>query len=234
MNIALLGYGKMGKMIERISYRHDMEVVAKYWDENLLEVNDQCQEELKDVSVMIDFSVPEAAYENIEKAAALKKNLVMGTTSWMNRLDDAKKIIEDSGIGFVYASNFSLGVNLFYRIVEYAGQLMASFDAYDPYIEEAHHQFKKDAPSGTGIVLQEKLQNSYKDHKTIPVTSVRAGYIPGEHRIGFDSLVDTIQMSHTARSREGFAEGSLIAAKWIAGKTGFYPFEDVINDILSQ
>ncbi len=234
MKIALLGYGKMGKMIERIAHRHEMEVAIKYWDENLLMVNDKTREDLSDVSALIDFSVPEAAFENIKKAAALKKNLVVGTTGWMEHLDDARQIVENAGIGFVYASNFSLGVNLFYRIVSYAGKLMSSFEGYDPYIEEAHHQFKKDAPSGTGIVLQQKLEDAYKADKSIPVTSVRAGYIPGEHRIGFDSLVDTISLTHTARSREGFAEGSLVAAKWIADKKGFFPFDTVVNDLIQN
>ncbi|MGH7456025.1 MAG: 4-hydroxy-tetrahydrodipicolinate reductase, partial [bacterium] len=128
----------------------------------------------------------------------------------------------------VYGSNFSLGVNLFYQIVERAAQLFSAFDSYDPFIAESHHKFKQDAPSGTALVLQKLLAKAYGE-RPIPVTSVRAGYIPGTHAVSFDSAVDTIRLEHTARNREGFAEGAFLAAKWIAGRKGFYEFREMLN-----
>jgi 4-hydroxy-tetrahydrodipicolinate reductase len=158
---------------------------------------------------------------------------VIGTTGWYSRLEEASKIGASSNIGVVYGSNFSLGVNLFYQIVERAAQLFSAFDSYDPFIEEAHHKFKKDAPSGTALVLQKTLAKIYGD-RPVPVTSVRAGYIPGTHAVSFDSVVDTIRLEHTARSREGFAEGALLAAKWIAGRKGFYEFREVLEERLTM
>jgi len=232
MKIALIGYGQMGKMIENIASHQSIEVVEKYWDEHLLEINSQTEEKLADVDVMIDFSTPHAVLENIEKSVALKKNLVIGTTGWFDKLDQIRLEIEKNGLGLVYAGNFSLGVNLFYQIVRQASKQMALFGNYYPFIEESHHQFKKDAPSGTALVIKNIMQPNYE--KEIPVTSVRAGYIPGTHAVSFDSMVDTIQLKHTARNREGFAEGALIAAKWIKGKKGVYDFPDVVTDLLKE
>ena len=232
MKIALIGYGQMGKMIENLAPNHSVEVVEKYWDEHLLEVNPETQEKLADVDVLIDFSTPYAVLENIGKAVALKKSLVVGTTGWFDKLDQIRIEIEKNGLGFVYASNFSLGVNLFYQIVRQTSKQMAVFESYCPFIEESHHQFKKDAPSGTALVIKNIMQPHYD--KEIPVTSVRAGYIPGTHAVSFDSRVDTIELKHTARNREGFAEGALIAAKWIKGKKGLYDFPDVVSDLLKE
>jgi 4-hydroxy-tetrahydrodipicolinate reductase len=231
MKIALIGYGKMGRLSEEVARRHEMEVVARFTRTQPLRVDEQARQTLREVAALIDFSAPDAVLENIRTAAALSLNLVIGTTGWHNRLEEARKIIESSNIGLVYGSNFSLGVNLFYQIVERAAQLFSAFDGYDPFIEESHHKFKKDAPSGTGLVLQKILAKEFGE-RPIPVTSVRAGYIPGTHAVSFDSTVDSIRLEHTARSREGFAEGALLAAKWIAGRKGFYEFQEVLEERL--
>ena len=231
MKIGLIGYGKMGRMIEGVAGRHGLEVSERFEDVRPLRPDESTRRVLKDVSVLIDFSVPEAVLENIQACADLSVNLVEGTTGWHQRIDEVQKIVEESGIGMVYASNFSLGVNLFYRIVARAGEIFKPFDSYDPFIEESHHKFKKDAPSGTGLVLKKMLEEHYGEQK-VPVTSVRAGYIPGIHAVSFDSAVDTIRLEHTVRSREGFAEGAILAAKWVVGRKGFYEFGDVLEDII--
>ncbi len=228
MKIALIGYGKMGRLMEEVARRRDMDVVARFTRAHPLRVDEPARQALHEVTTLIDFSAPDAVPENIRAAAALSLNMVIGTTGWHSRLEEARKIVESSNIGVVYGSNFSLGVNLFYQIVERAAQLLAAFESYDPFVEEAHHKFKKDAPSGTALVLQKILANELNE-RPIPVTSVRAGYIPGTHIVSFDSTVDTIRLEHTARNREGFAEGALLAAKWIAGRKGFYEFREMLG-----
>jgi len=231
MEIALIGYGKMGRLIEAVAHRHDVETVAPFTRAHPLRSDEETRRALAEVNTLIDFSAPEVVLENIRVAAALSVNLVIGTTGWHHQLDEARQIVEDSGIGLVYGSNFSLGVNLFYQIIKRAAPLFSAFESYDPFIEESHHKFKKDAPSGTALVLQKILAKEFGE-RPVPVTSVRAGYIPGTHAVSFDSAVDTIRLEHTARSREGFAEGALLAAKWIAGRKGFYEFREVLEERL--
>ena len=231
MKIALLGYGQMGKMVEKVAGQQNIEVVERYWDEQPLTVNEKSRETLKGVSVLIDFTLPDVVVENIQKCAELSINMVVGTTGWSDQIDQVRQIVEEKQIGLVYASNFSLGINLFYKIINHAASLFSTFENYDSFIEEAHHKIKKDAPSGTALNLMKIVEKYYPENK-IPVTSVRAGYIPGMHRVGFDSKVDTIKIEHTVRSRKGFAEGAILAAKWIENKKGLYAFEDVLDDIL--
>jgi 4-hydroxy-tetrahydrodipicolinate reductase len=228
MKIAIVGYGKMGRLVEEVGRRQNIETVAQFDIANPLHADEETRRLLAGVDALIDFSMPDAVLENLRQVAALPANLVIGTTGWHDRLDEARKIVESSGIGLVYGSNFSLGVNLFYQIVEHVAKLFSAFDNYDPFLEEAHHKFKKDAPSGTALMLKKILAKEY-DKREIPVTSVRAGYIPGTHAVSFDSSVDTIRLEHAARSREGFAEGALLAAKWIAGKKGFFEFREILN-----
>jgi 4-hydroxy-tetrahydrodipicolinate reductase len=159
--------------------------------------------------------------------------MVEGTTGWQDRFGEVERMVRESGIGFVYASNFSIGVNLFYRVVEKAGEVFSPFRQYDPFIVESHHKFKKDAPSGTALELAKLLRTHYPSG-SIPVSSVRAGYIPGEHSVGFDSTVDTIRITHTARGREGLAEGALLASAWILHRAGCFHFRDVLDKILSE
>ena len=157
----------------------------------------------------IDFTTPDAAVENIRRVAALGVNLVVGTTGWHGRLEEVRKIIDNAGVGMVYAPNFSIGVNLFYRLVRAASEIFAPFSMYDPYVVEAHHKFKIDAPSGTALEIKRRIQPAF-GNREVAVTSVRAGYIPGTHELGFDSEADTIVLRHTARGRQGFAEGALL------------------------
>jgi 4-hydroxy-tetrahydrodipicolinate reductase len=181
--------------------------------------------------VVIDFSVGEAVLKNIEACARAGVPLVEGTTGWKAHEQTAKQIVTEHSAALVYGANFSIGVNLFYRIVDRAAALFASVDGYAPFIEEAHHMRKRDAPSGTALQLRELMAKHLGAE--IPTASTRAGYIPGTHRVGFDSEADQILLVHTARSRRGFASGALLAAHWIVGRTGIFEFADVIEDLVN-
>jgi 4-hydroxy-tetrahydrodipicolinate reductase len=226
--LALLGYGKMGKTIAALAPQRGFEV-RLVMD---IDVNAQgggiTREKFQGIDVCVDFTTPDAAFENICHVAALGVNLVVGTTGWHNRLEEVRGIVESTGVGMVYAANFSIGVNLFYRLARAAAEIFAPFAMYDPYLTEAHHKFKKDAPSGTALEVSRQIR-PYFANRDIPVASVRAGYIPGTHELGFDSEADTIILRHTARGRQGFAEGALHAARWIAGRKGFFSFADVLQ-----
>jgi len=155
-------------------------------------------------------------------------NLVVGTTGWFQHLDEVRAIVERTGIGMVYAANFSIGAQLFFRAAEQISQVFAGFPMYEPYITETHHRFKKDAPSGTALEVKRQIQSRFGSRE-IPVASVRAGYIPGTHELGFDSEADTIVLRHTARGRQGFAEGALFAARWVVGRKGLFSFAEVLE-----
>ena len=225
--LALLGYGKMGKTIAEIAPQRGFEV-RLVMD---VDVNAQGQgitrEKFQGIDVCIEFTTPEAVVENIRRVAGLGVNLVVGTTGWHSRLEEVRGIIESTGVGMVYAANFSIGVNLLYRLAKAAAEVFAPFTMYDPYLTEAHHKFKKDAPSGTALEIKRQIQSEFGSRE-VPVTSVRAGYIPGWHELGFDSEADTIILRHTARGRQGFAEGALHAARWVLGKKGLFSFGDVL------
>jgi len=226
--LALLGYGKMGKAIAALAPQRGFEV-RLVMD---IDVNAQGQgitpENLAGVDVCIDFTKPDAAFENIRRVAALGVNLVVGTTGWHDRLEEVRKIVEGAGVGMVYAANFSIGINLFYRLVRAASEIFAPFAMYDPYVIEAHHKFKVDAPSGTALEVKRQIQLALGNREA-PVTSVRAGHFPGTHELGFDSEADTIVLRHTARGRQGFAEGALHAARWVIGKKGLFSFAEVLE-----
>jgi 4-hydroxy-tetrahydrodipicolinate reductase len=228
INLALLGYGKMGKTIAALAPQRGFEV-RLVMD---IDVNTQGQgiaaENFQGIDVCIDFTTPDAVVENIRRVAALGVNLVVGTTGWLGRLEEVRKVIESANIGMVYAANFSIGVNLFYRLARAAAEILSPFAMYDPYLTEAHHKFKKDAPSGTALEIKRQIQSEFRGRE-IPVTSVRAGYFPGAHELGFDSEADTIILRHTARGRQGFAEGALHAARWVVGKKGLFSFGDVLE-----
>lgn len=186
--------------------------------------------DLRDADVCVDFTEPGVVIENIKTAAAARVSMVVGTTGWHDQLDEAKQLVEESEIGFVYGSNFSIGVNLMFKITEHAAGLFSHFPSHDPFIEEAHHKFKKDAPSGTALSLKRIAEAKYD--REIPTSSTRAGYFPGKHIVGFDSEADTLEIVHTARSRAGFAEGALLAARWIASRKGFFEFSQIIDEQL--
>ncbi|MBN1780284.1 dihydrodipicolinate reductase [bacterium] len=232
MKIGLVGYGKMGKIIESLAPNHGLEVGARFDIGNPLQDDAQTRQILKDIPVLIEFSTPESVMHNIRCGLALEKQMVVGTTGWHDHIDEVKDLVEKNGTGLVHASNFSLGVNLFYEILKNAGPIMARFEQYVPFMEEQHHQFKKDAPSGTAKVIRELIQ-PYFDTE-IPISCVRAGYIPGSHAVVFDSRVDTIKLEHVARNREGFAEGALIAARWIQDQKGLFGFQDILGTLLQQ
>jgi 4-hydroxy-tetrahydrodipicolinate reductase len=228
INLALLGYGKMGKAIAQIAPQRGFEV-RLVMD---IDVNAQSRgitrEKFKGIDVCIDFTTPDAVVENVHRVAALGINLVVGTTGWHKHQAEIRKVVEQAGVGMVYAANFSIGVNLFYRLARAAAEIFAPFPIYDPFLTESHHKMKKDAPSGTALEIQRQIQ-PYLVDRDIPVTSVRAGYIPGVHELGFDSEADTIVLRHTARGRQGFAEGALYAARWVVGKKGLYSIADVLE-----
>lgn len=213
----------MGRMIEQAATGRGFEVAC------VVDVNGVERGNLQDVHVCIEFSQPDAVIENIKLAAGAGKPIVVGTTGWHEHLDEARAIVNANDIGFVYGSNFSIGVNLMFRISKYAASLFKNFSSYDPFIEEAHHQFKKDAPSGTALSLKQRVESEY--NRETPTSSTRAGYFPGTHTVGFDSEVDTLTITHTARSRAGFAEGAIVAAQWILNRKGFYEFADICEQI---
>ena len=226
MKLALIGYGKMGHMVELAACREGIEVVA------IIDPVAGSRGKLSDADVCTAFTEPSAAIENIKAAAEAGIAMVVGTTGWYDRLDEARALVEESGIGFVYGSNFSVGVNLMFKIARYAAQLFSHITSYDPYIDEAHHKLKKDAPSGTAISLKRIVEAEYD--REVPTSSTRAGYIPGRHTVGFDSEADTLEIAHSARSRAGFADGALLAAKWVAGRKGFYEFSEIIEEQLKE
>jgi 4-hydroxy-tetrahydrodipicolinate reductase len=231
MKIALLGYGKMGRLVETIALREGWEVGPK------LDIQDNAQgsgitpASMAGVDVAIEFSQPEAVLANIEAAARTGINVVVGTTGWADQRDTVEKIVLDSGIGLVYGANFSLGMNLFFEIVSHAARVVGMIPQYDAYVHEEHHSAKKDAPSGTALSLLD-LVRPHLNNANPSVTSVRAGRIPGTHVIGFDSEADSILLEHRARSRQGFAEGAVMAARWIAGKKGLYDFRKIFREII--
>jgi 4-hydroxy-tetrahydrodipicolinate reductase len=221
MRIALLGYGKMGRMVEQAAIRSGMEVSC------VIDPVAGSRGQITDADVCIDFSEPGAVLDNIKRAALHRLSMVVGTTGWYDRIDEVRRLVETSDIGLVYGSNFSIGVNLMFKVVRYAAELFSRYSTYDPFIQEAHHKFKKDAPSGTAIFLKRIVEKEYS--REAPESSTRAGYIPGTHTVGFDSEADTLAITHTARSRAGFADGAVIAAEWIAGRKGFYEFSQIID-----
>lgn len=193
---------------------------------------DELAARLDGLDAVIDFSIGEAVATNARACVKAGVALIEGTTGWTDERAEILTMIGDAGGACVHAANFSIGVNLFYRIVQRAGEVCASFDSYAPFVEEAHHSRKRDAPSGTALRLLDVLASSY-DEK-IPVASTRAGFIPGTHSVGFDSEVDQITLTHTARTRGGFADGALLAAKWIANKQGVYEFGEVLDEIIRE
>ncbi|HEY0729847.1 MAG TPA: dihydrodipicolinate reductase C-terminal domain-containing protein [Pyrinomonadaceae bacterium] len=232
MKIALIGNGAMGQLVAAEARAAGDEVGAVVTSKDRDLKPDELKEKIRghEVDVVIDFSVGEAVLRNIEACALAGVPLVEGTTGWKAQEDAAKQIVREHSGALVYGANFSIGVNLFYRIVDRAAALFASVDGYAPFIEEAHHMRKRDAPSGTALQLRDLMAQHLEAE--IPTASTRAGYIPGTHRVGFDSEADQILLVHTARSRKGFASGALLAAHWIAGRTGVYQFSEVIDELV--
>jgi 4-hydroxy-tetrahydrodipicolinate reductase len=212
----------MGKLIEQLAPEYDFTVSAKA-DQS----HEITREAFATADVAIDFSMPEVVVQNSAAVSTLGVNLVIGTTGWLDRLPEVKATVERNNTGCVWGPNFSVGVAIFSRLVTEASRLMQDEAEYESWAWEAHHSAKKDAPSGTLLKLIGDMRKAgYTKH--IDVSSTRAGKIPGTHEIGFDSSADTITLTHSARSREGFARGALKAAKWVVGKKGFYEFSEIL------
>lgn len=231
MKLALIGYGAMGKLIDRLAVekRHKVPVVVDASDSKLSAT--ELAEKLKGVEVAIDFTTAEAVRRNVEACVAAGVPLVEGTTGWNDQRNEIERIVREGGGALVFGANFSIGVNLFYRIADTAAELIAKFPEYEAFIEEQHHSRKKDAPSGTALKLKDIVE---KHVKAGDIAATRAGNVPGTHRVGFDGPADQILLEHTARSREGFAFGAIRAAEWIVGKTGFFEFGDVMDEIIGR
>ncbi|HUB77764.1 MAG TPA: dihydrodipicolinate reductase C-terminal domain-containing protein [Bryobacteraceae bacterium] len=225
--LAIVGYGKMGRMIEQFAPEYGFSVALKLDEFNNANFEGVTAENFRGIDAAIDFSIPSAVRKNVEGIAALGVNIVVGTTGWLEHLDAVRKTVENGGIGLVWSPNYSVGVNAFFRVVREAARLLESQPSYGAWAWEIHHSTKKDAPSGTLLKLLEEMKRAGYTH-TIDVSSSRAGGHPGTHEIGFDSSADTITLRHTARSREGFARGALQAAKWVVGKKGFYEFGEIV------
>jgi 4-hydroxy-tetrahydrodipicolinate reductase len=232
LKIAIVGYGRMGREVESVlrDRGHSPAIVAR--DAPFP----------ADCPVGIDFTGADAVPSNVDRAMSAGARYVVGTTGWVDRMEDVRIRVEEAQGGLVHGANFSVGVNLFYRVVEQAAALLARFPDYDPYVLERHHRLKKDAPSGTAKVLTAILEGSSGrpsvtvlggalPDKAFHVAALRAGGIVGDHTVGFDSGADEILLEHRARSRRGLAQGAVLAAEWIVGRTGFHDFRDVLDDL---
>jgi 4-hydroxy-tetrahydrodipicolinate reductase len=232
MKIALLGYGRMGKAIQEIAINRGHEIIA-------IIDKDKKTGDLAQADVAINFSIPSAAVENIQSAFNLNIPVVCGTTGWLDHLDSIHANCKEKETAFLYASNFSIGVNLFFKLNSLCVQLMKNHrDSYTTEITETHHIHKLDAPSGTAITLAEGIleQNDQfskwtmdEDSKGLKIRSLREGEVPGTHKITYQSEIDEISIEHKAHSRAGFALGAVIAAEWLNGKQGIYTMNDVLN-----
>lgn len=231
MKIALLGYGRMGQAIEQIAINRGHDIVIK--------TSKDSGYNIKDADVAIDFSIPNAAFNNISNCLNNNVPVISGTTGWLDKYNDAVSLCEKNKGAFIYASNFSLGVNIFFELNEILAKMMTKLEDYKVDIEEIHHTKKLDAPSGTAITLAEgviKNHSQYSNWKldertenTLPITAKRIPDVPGTHIITYKSDIDTIKIEHEAHSRQGFALGAVIAAEWIIGKTGVFTMKDVLN-----
>ncbi|GAB1463168.1 4-hydroxy-tetrahydrodipicolinate reductase [Pedobacter sp.] len=244
MKIALLGYGKMGQIIERFATERGHEIVLKIGIDNL---NDFTIENLKKADVAIDFSAPDAAVSNIYKCFEAKVPVVVGTTGWYGELQNIKNECEQSNNTLLYGSNFSIGVNIFFHLNKVLAKLMNNYPAYDVQVEEIHHTQKLDSPSGTAMTLAEDIIEELDSKKEwvnelvgtpIPdkltnnqllIESHRIENVPGTHTVVYGSEVDDIEIKHTAHSRAGFALGAVVAAEWLQNKRGFYSIADIFN-----
>ncbi|HEX9669022.1 MAG TPA: dihydrodipicolinate reductase C-terminal domain-containing protein [Thermoanaerobaculia bacterium] len=227
--LALVGYGKMGRLVEQLAPQHGCEVVARISgsDGGAAAIT---AERLAGAEVAIDFSVAAAVAENAERLAELGLDLVIGTTGWGEALPRVRAAVERRGVGLVHGANFSVGVQVFYGIVDAAGRLLADEAAYGAWAYEIHHAAKRDAPSGTLKELLRVLERA-NYARPVDVASNRAGAVPGTHLMGFDSEADTITLQHTARSRAGFAHGALRAARWVVGKKGVFEFREIWREV---
>ncbi|MFE8424811.1 4-hydroxy-tetrahydrodipicolinate reductase [Tenacibaculum sp. ZH5_bin.1] len=231
MKIALLGYGRMGKEIEKIALQRGHQIVIKTSGKEVYDITK--------ADVAIDFSIPSSAYDNISNCINNNTPVISGTTGWLDKYNDIVELCNDKKGAFIYASNFSLGVNVFFELNKQLAKMMSTLEQYNVSIEEIHHTKKLDAPSGTAITLAEGVientnQKAWElDEKTseenIPIKAIRTPDVPGTHTVTYNSEIDTIDIKHTAHNRQGFALGAVIAAEWLNNKTGVFTMRDVLN-----
>lgn len=237
MNIALIGYGKMGKAIEQFALSRGHKIVS------IIDINnpdDFDSPAFKSADVAIEFTIPDTAFDNYMRCFAANVPVVSGTTGWLNRLDEIKRMCKEEGQTFFYASNFSIGANILFALNKYLAKIMDRFSAYDVSITETHHIHKLDAPSGTAITLAENILDNIERKKRwtlgkeelptdLPIHAIREGEIPGIHEIVYESDVDSISIKHDAKSRAGLALGAVVAAEFTAGKKGFLGMDDMLT-----
>ncbi|MDO7138377.1 4-hydroxy-tetrahydrodipicolinate reductase [Algibacter lectus] len=232
MNIALLGYGRMGQTIEQIAIKRGHNIVLKV-------DKDDTDYDITKADVAIDFSIPNVAFNNISNCLNNNVPVISGTTGWLDNYDNAVALCEEKKGAFIYASNFSLGVNIFFELNKTLAKMMSTLEQYNVSMEEIHHTKKLDAPSGTAITLAEGIINNNphydgwmlddKADKKLPIVAKRIEDVPGTHTVTYQSEVDTITIDHVAHNRQGFALGAVIASEWIVGKTGVFTMNDVLN-----
>jgi 4-hydroxy-tetrahydrodipicolinate reductase len=230
MNLAIIGYGKMGQLIERLAPEYGFAVRLKLNSASNQNFIGLTSENFSGIDVAVEFSTPSATVGNIERLASLGVNVAVGTTGWLSHLDHVQSVVHRSSTGLVWSPNYSIGIQIFTKIVAEAGRLVAGEKDYGAWAWEIHHGAKKDAPSGTLLALVEEMKSAGYQ-RPISVSSSRAGSHPGTHEIGFDSLGDTITLRHTARSREAFARGALRSARWVVGKKGVFSFREIIHEL---
>lgn len=218
MKIAILGYGKMGQAIERIALQREHEIILKTNSQNPADTAD-----FSAVEVAIDFSTPDTAFSNISSALTQGIPVISGTTAWLEKQTEAEQLAMENNTAFLYASNFSIGVNLFFELNKKLAQLMSNHEQYQASMKEVHHIHKLDAPSGTAISLAEDMQGE------IHIESERTGEVPGTHIITYQSGIDSIEIKHEAHNRQGFALGAVLAAEWIKDKKGVFSMSDMLN-----
>lgn len=244
LRIALIGYGKMGKEVERAAIERGMEITAR------IDIGTPflSTDDVRRADVAVHFAIPATVQGHVAELARLRKSIVVGTTGWTKQAKDIQAIVESEGIGLVYASNFSVGVNIMYRLLREAGSLFDRFPEYDVSVHEVHHKDKLDAPSGTALSIADVLLSTVRRKRELlsgspegkihpeqlQVTSGRYGAVVGTHRVTFDSAADSIEIVHTAKNRTGFALGAVIAAEWVKNKKGMFTFEDVLADLFKQ
>jgi 4-hydroxy-tetrahydrodipicolinate reductase len=227
MNLAIIGHGKMGSLIEQLAPEYGFAVTRRLNSTNNCDATGITGNHFAGVDVAVDFSTATATPHNIARLAALRINAVIGTTGWTQHLPQVQARVRDSGIGLVWSPNYCVGVNIFLELASEASRRIASFKEYGAWAWEIHHSAKKDAPSGTLLKVVDEMRRADPERE-ISISSNRAGSHPGTHEIGFDSAADSLTIRHTARSREGFARGALLAAKWVVGKQGWFDFRDVL------
>jgi 4-hydroxy-tetrahydrodipicolinate reductase len=234
MKIALIGYGKMGKTIERFALKRGHSITVKIDKDN---TDDIYSEAFKTSDIAIEFSMPETAFHNVSTALNLGVPVVCGTTGWLDNLDEMKQLCEKQGLAFIYSSNFSLGVNIFFHINRKLAEMMKNYPEYSVSIEEIHHIHKKDAPSGTAVALAEDILSQIsikkwsleKEPCSLHISAIREGEVPGTHSVLYENDIDMITIRHEAKNRDGLALGAVIAAEFSQGKQGFYTMKEVLG-----